>query len=119
MFATVDRDAYDAAARAYVEMMKLGVGPGGVPSTSQFVRDKADISALAGQFRSVTKQMSLSFRNESAGAITGQFSMTAYANGSDIAAPVPEPGAIALGLAGLSMVGVRLRRRCADPSASV
>lgn len=111
VFATVDRDAFDAAALAYVEMMSWGFGPNGVPGTSQFVRDKADIGATAGQFRSVTKQMSLSFRNESARAITGQFNLTAYANGHDIAAPVPEPGLIALCLAGLGTVGVVARRR--------
>jgi hypothetical protein len=111
VFASVGSATHEGSASGSIELSIHGVGPSGSPSSTQRSTDNAGVTAAVGEFKSVSRPMSVSFHNNSALSITGQLSVVAHASGYDISAPVPEPAEGALALAGLAVIAVCGRRR--------
>jgi hypothetical protein len=109
VFANVDGASPDGAASASIEMSVTGVGISGIPGSRQLVTDVLGINAEPGEFRSVTRPMSVSFLNNAEMWLYGQFVTTVHVSGHDMSAPIPEPAEGALVLAGLAVLGMRSR----------
>lgn len=71
----------------------------------------ADDGQVSGATESWQGTLSSSYSNFNAFAVEGQFSAQLSASGQSVAAVVPEPGTVAMLLAGLAGLGVILRRQ--------